>query len=720
MSLRTRLIIAFLVLSVVPLSAVTSIWYVSSVRTFERAAEREANDTARDIGRRMEMVTANLGRRMDRLFDEAVGSGGRGTVNGGTVEQKIAPMLGDSAALLERLEFHPSADANFGPNPDPNPEVDANPNGPRWARGRRGRRGFGAPPIPGEPGAFRRPPGPPGPPGPPPPPGVIVVDVQKAMAEAQRAAARAGTAAGVDVGAIVAEAMKQSMPAIQAGVQAGIAGVNEAIAREMAATTATAATAAGKAETAAAAKAWTAPAARLDVAASVVPMPKPPEVAVSGQKIEVPVWKNGKMVGKANAMLNMDRTIQSVLSLARRDQGEIPFAIDKDGRLYTADPRTRGTLDSLNAAKVASAAAGGAPQRVGDWIVVARKDQAGLLFGIARPIGSSLREIRRLSLRNLSIGLLTIVLACVGIVPISRRMTQHVSALSEGVQQLAGGDFKTRVPVRSKDEFGSLAASFNRMAEDLERNQTLIVEQERLRRELELSRQIQTDMLPRAPLRLGAAEITGLSIPAREVGGDFFNYFALPDGRLAMLVGDVSGKGVSAALLMANVQATLRARLPLETDLARLADGLDREVDQNTPQSVYVTMFLAILDVERSTLRYVNAGHNPQYLIRERGGIEPLSSTGMPIALYAGHGYQESTVRVTGGDLLFFYTDGLVETENERGEMFGTESLQTLLEAEQAQRVDTLLDRVDTAVRTFRGSAEPLDDATMMALRIDA
>jgi sigma-B regulation protein RsbU (phosphoserine phosphatase) len=299
-------------------------------------------------------------------------------------------------------------------------------------------------------------------------------------------------------------------------------------------------------------------------------------------------------------------------------------------------------------------------------------------------------------------------------------MTQHVSSLSEGVQQLASGDFKTRVPVRSKDEFGSLAASFNRMAEDLERHQTLIVEQERLRRELELSRQIQTEMLPRAPLRLGTAEIKGLSIPAREVGGDFFNYFALPDGRLAMLVGDVSGKGVSAALLMANVQATLRARLPLETDLARLADGLDREVDQNTPQSVYVTMFLGILDVEHSLLRYVNAGHNPQFLLRGKGGIEPLSSTGMPIALYAGHGYQEAVVEVASGDLLFFYTDGLVETENERGDMFGAERLQQLLASEPAERVDALLERVDSAVRSFRGRAEPLDDATMMALRVDA
>jgi serine phosphatase RsbU (regulator of sigma subunit) len=696
MSLRTRLIIAFLVLSVVPLSAVTLIWYVSSVRTFERAAEREANDTARDIGRRMQMVTANVGRRMDRLFDEAVGSGGN-PANGAKVEDKIAPMLGDTAALLDRLEFHPNEQApvNPHPNPNPNPGADANPNADSRLRRRSDRphrgRGFGPPP----------PPGPPGGPPPPPPPQVIVVDVPKVMAEAHRAAAVAGSKAGVDVGAIVAEAMKQSMPAIEAGM----AGVNEAVAREIAAAT--------KAATSAATSAAATGAAAAASAADV-------HVSMGGHKIEVPVWKDGKMVGKANAMLNMDRTIHSVLALARRDQGEIPFAIDKDRRLYTADPRTRGTLESLNAAKVASAAANGAPQRLGDWIVVARKDEAGLLFGIARPIGNSLREIRRLSLRNLSVGLLTIVLACAGIVPISRRMTQHVSSLSEGVKQLAGGDFKTRVPVQSKDEFGSLAASFNKMAEDLERHQTLIVEQERLHRELELSRQIQTEMLPRAPLRLGAAEIKGLSIPAREVGGDFFNYFALPDGRLAMLVGDVSGKGVSAALLMANVQATLRARLPLETDLARLADGLDRDVDQNTPHSVYVTMFLAILDVERSTLRYVNAGHNPQFLIRQRGGIEPLSSTGMPIALYAGQGYQESTVQVTAGDLLFFYTDGLVETEDERNEMFGTERLESLLEAEHSERVETLLERVDSAVRSFRGRAEFLDDATMMALRIDA
>src|SRR5688572_26589915 len=256
------------------------------------------------------------------------------------------------------------------------------------------------------------------------------------------------------------------------------------------------------------------------------------------------------------------------------------------------------------------------------------------------------------------------------------------------------------------------------MAEDLQRHQTLIVQQERLRRELELSRLIQTEMLPRGPLRLGAAEIKGVSIPAREVGGDFFNYFALPDGRLALLVGDVSGKGVSAALLMANVQATLRARLPLETNLAALAAGLDRDIDETTPRGVYFTLFIGILDTGGRTMRYVNAGHNPQFVLRASGGIVPLTSTGLPIALFSGHEYHEGTIEVAPGDLLFFYTDGLVEAENESGEMFGAERLQALLTADRAEGIDTVLQHVEETVRAFRGGSEPFDDATLMALRL--
>ena len=127
----------------------------------------------------------------------------------------------------------------------------------------------------------------------------------------------------------------------------------------------------------------------------------------------------------------------------------------------------------------------------------------------------------------------------------------------------------------------------------------------------------------------------------------------------------------------------------------------------------------ATLDPATRRLRYVNAGHNPQFLLRAAGGIQPLSSTGLPIALYSGQGYKEASVQIGRGDLLFFYTDGLVETENERDEMFGADRLQSLLEAEHSHGIDMVLERVEQSVRDFRGKAEPFDDATMMALRIE-
>ncbi len=677
MSLRTRLIIAFLLLSVVPLSAVTFLSYLSSVHAFERAAQREATESATEVSRRMEMITTDVGRRMDRMFVAGTGSP-RGAFNPDPqlVRESVAPLLGDTAALVDRVEFHPSpdmpaqaaADSNSIPIPIPATRR-GGPDGRRF----------------GSPGGSRGPraPGRFGPPGPPSPPGsqVIVMDIPRIVEDATRAASAAGVAAAdPTVRAMIDQRIEQQLAANQQGLKAMAAALN----RE------TAARAAG----------------------DRIP------VDVEGRKVEVSVQKDGRIIGRANATLNLDRTLRAVLAFARRDQGEIPFALDRQGALYTPEASDKTRLQALGVERTAPVAAAGTPRRTGDWIVVARKAPSGIIFGIARPIAESLREIRRASVRNLGLGLLVIALAFVGIIPISHRMTQHLATLTRGVRQLAGGDFRTRVPVRSKDEFGALAGAFNQMAEDLERHEALAVRQERLRRELELSRLIQTEMLPRGSLRSGPAEIWGVSIPAREVGGDFFNYFVLPDGRLALLVGDVSGKGVSAALLMANIQATLRARLPHETDLAQLADRLDRELDQNTPGGVYLTLFLAILEMDGRLLRYVNAGHNPQFILRKGGGIEPLGSTGMPIALYAGHGYTEARIALADGDLLFFYTDGLVETENTEGDMFGAERLQASLAVEQAQDIDTVLQRIEAQVTAFRGLAEPFDDATMMALRI--
>jgi sigma-B regulation protein RsbU (phosphoserine phosphatase) len=256
------------------------------------------------------------------------------------------------------------------------------------------------------------------------------------------------------------------------------------------------------------------------------------------------------------------------------------------------------------------------------------------------------------------------------------------------------------------------------MALQLKVHQENVVEQERLQKELEIGRHIQEVLLPRTPLRLPFAEVRGISLPARQVGGDFFDYFSLPDKNVAILIGDVSGKGVPAALLMANLQATLRARLPLGSELADLATQLDDEIYQQTPAETYLTLFMAILDPRTLTLDWVNAGHNTQFAIRGGVLVDRMPSTGRPLGLLPGAGYETGSVVLQPGDDLFLYTDGLLDMVNREGEVFGSDRLEKILSEGGDFEMDELLARVEMAVGLHRGSTEAADDATMMVLRV--
>ena len=235
---------------------------------------------------------------------------------------------------------------------------------------------------------------------------------------------------------------------------------------------------------------------------------------------------------------------------------------------------------------------------VGDWIVVTNVDPSGsgLRFGIARPVGNSLNALRRAAGKNAGLGLLCVGLALIVVVPVSQGLARPIGRLTQTVGRIATGDFSARADERGPSEVKQLASAVNKMASDIQHQQAQLLSQERLKRELELGRQIQSEMLPNEALRLGLTEVKGMSIPAREVGGDFFNYFALDSGQVALLVGDVSGKGVGAALLMANFQAALRTRLQLGHDLAAIADAIDRDVAATAPRGLYATLFVGIFD----------------------------------------------------------------------------------------------------------------------------
>ena len=455
------------------------------------------------------------------------------------------------------------------------------------------------------------------------------------------------------------------------------------------------------------------------VPAAPAPAPKPMTrtAALSGTRLDVRVERNGQVVQQVNAEINLPNLLATVFANTRRDSGEIPFAVGKDGHVYASSDADRETLTTLGVARVDDSSG---TRRVGNWVVVTRPDRsgAGLRFGIARPVGNLLNDLRRTTVRNAGLGLLFIGIALVGIVPLSGRLTRNLSSLTDGVGRIAEGDYSARVPVKARDEIGRLAAAFNRMAADVERHQRAAIEQERIRRELEVGRRIQSDMLPHTPLHFGLTEVKGVSVPAREVGGDFFNYFQLDSGQVALLVGDVSGKGVGAALLMANIQASLRTRFALGQELSAIAEAIDRDIEDNSPGPVYATLFLAIFDPGTRQMRYVNAGHNPQFVLRGDGRLEKMSSTGLPVGMFAGRGYKELAVQLAPGDLLFFYTDGCVETENEAGDMFGSDRLEALVAASVSGSADQVLATVEQAISTFRGGRDLFDDATMMAVKV--
>ena len=742
MTLRTRLIVAFLVLSVAPLGAATYFSYISQERALRDLASNEADALSSEMTQRMQLVTTELSSRVEQLAQmqepEVVLVSQRTsasspaapaeppasappaiTIDGTTIavpaemvtqasnmvtaieQAKVADALGAAAMLLQTVEL----------------------------QGMRGRR----------PPSADREPGRGGEPRPRTPPGTAETPPAADRA-ARQAAAEAATAnpmgekVVIDMGAIARDMFRKYIP--EAGREAMTPEQRQQVAREinqrvmgiaegirLSAEQLEKRAEEARKDSAAPPPVPAAPPAP-PVKPTAPPAPAPPVTRSStlvGNRLDVKLMQEGRLVGQVNATIDLDNLLATVFSPTRREKGEVPFAVGPDGKVYTLSPEDRAQVDQLGPIARADGPLG--KTVLPDWIVITSEDPSGsgLRFGIARPVGDSLDSLRRTVARNAGFGLLLIGFLVVGVVPLSGRLTRNLTDLTEGVDRIAHGDYRARVPVRGRDEIGELAAAFNKMAADVERHQQAAVDQERLRRELELGRQIQSDMLPSAPLKFGLTEVQGVSIPAREVGGDFFNYFALDNGKVALIVGDVSGKGVGAALLMANIQAALRTRLGIGQNLSAIADALDREMDSTSGSRLYVMLFLAVFDPVTRQLDYVNAGHNPQFILRHGQPLEKMTATGMPVGLYAGQGYTHRSLTLSNGDLLFFYTDGCVESENEADEMFGPERLEALLESigsAGTSTPDRVLQLVEEAVTSFRGTREPNDDATMMAVRV--
>ncbi len=331
---------------------------------------------------------------------------------------------------------------------------------------------------------------------------------------------------------------------------------------------------------------------------------------------------------------------------------------------------------------------------------------------------------------GIAILFLLVELAAVVIgVSLSRRITRSVNQLYEGTRRVIHGNFTHRIPVNKHDQLGDLASSFNQMTGNLERLLAVEKERERLQTELEIAREVQRQLYPREEPPQFGLKLTARCDPARMVSGDYYDYQMLPNNKIAFAIGDVAGKGISAALLMATIQAALRAQVsnsqPMlenecsnlpEIDAAVLVSKLNKQVYAHTAPEKYATFFFAVYDEATRALTYTNAGHLSPLMFRN-GNVVTLDTNGLVVGAFPFAKYDASCITVEDNDLLVCYTDGITEPENAYGEMFGEERLIELVKKHRHADDHELIGIIFDAVRSWTGVPELSDDMTLLLAR---
>jgi sigma-B regulation protein RsbU (phosphoserine phosphatase) len=301
-------------------------------------------------------------------------------------------------------------------------------------------------------------------------------------------------------------------------------------------------------------------------------------------------------------------------------------------------------------------------------------------------------------------------------------ITRPVAELRRGSEAIGAGDLGYRVKIVTGDEFEDLAHSFNTMAADLKDHidelQRTTAEKERYAKELEIAKGIQQSFLPDAAPEIADVEIAAKNVPALEVGGDFYDFIPLGKDRWGLVIADVSGKGVPAALFMALSRTLIRASTLANADPAVAIGHANQLICEDSKTSMFVTLFYAILDSRAMTLNYVNAGHNPPLLLKDTSSdVVLLKAKGIALGVIDDVDLQSVRVDLRPGDVLVLYTDGVTEAINNREEEFGEDRLLRVITENRALPAEEILEKILAAITAFAGNRPQHDDITLMVLR---
>jgi sigma-B regulation protein RsbU (phosphoserine phosphatase) len=317
-------------------------------------------------------------------------------------------------------------------------------------------------------------------------------------------------------------------------------------------------------------------------------------------------------------------------------------------------------------------------------------------------------------------------------VSMTRSITGAVHDLYEGTLRVRSGDFTHRIPSHGSDQLAELGTSFNEMTGNLERLVQVEKDRQRIQSDLEIAREVQNQLYPREVPEVPGLCIRAARSPARVVSGDYYDFQRLARGELALAIGDVAGKGISAALLMATIQSSVRMEMRAFLEASAAAPGgggqghsistsamvsqLNQHLYEFTAAEKYATFLFAVYEPATSMLTYTNAGHLPPILVRD-GRCSRLEVNGTVVGAFPFCTYEETRLRLEPGDLLALFTDGITEPENAYGEMYGEERLADLVSRNADRGEDEIIQEIMQSVRQWTGSDELQDDMTLVVMR---
>jgi serine phosphatase RsbU (regulator of sigma subunit) len=312
---------------------------------------------------------------------------------------------------------------------------------------------------------------------------------------------------------------------------------------------------------------------------------------------------------------------------------------------------------------------------------------------------------------------------------LARSITGSVHELFAGTERVRQGDFAHKIAVTAQDQLGELSDSFNSMTGSIEGLLQEMEKKRRLEEELRIAREIQMSLLPQGPLSMHGLSVAALCVPAREVGGDYYDLLPLDDRRVGVLIADVAGKGTSAALYMAELKGLMLALSRSIRSPRQLMVQANRILAGDLDSRTFITMTYAVIDTVTRTMTYARAGHTPLIHVPDapegERRAQVLTPDGMVLGLRLDHGerfealLEEVTIPLAVGDLFVFFTDGISEAMNEAADCFGEGRLGRLVEEHGHLPSEELRERILREIQAFVGSAEQHDDMTLILLKVE-